>query len=68
MTISVVPPRPRRGRGKKTLPDLNRPLNVIIYLRVSSDETGRRKSVSDQEAAIRAAVTASTRCGRSCSS
>ncbi len=57
MTISVVPPRPRRGRGKKTLPDLNRPLLVIIYLRVSSDETGRRKSVSDQEAAIRAAVT-----------
>ena len=57
MTLSVAPPRPaRRGRGKKTLPDLNRPLLVIIYLRVSSDETGRRKSVTDQLADIKAAI------------
>ncbi len=48
-------PRPRRGRGKPAI-DLARPLAVVIYARVSRDESGKKKSVNDQETAIKTAI------------
>jgi site-specific DNA recombinase len=55
MTTLSLRPRPRRGRGKPAI-DLARPLVIVIYARVSRDESGKKKSVSDQEAAIKAAI------------
>jgi DNA invertase Pin-like site-specific DNA recombinase len=53
--MSAPEHRARRRRVNRVI-DMTRPMSVVIYVRVSKDETGKHKSVGDQEAAIKATI------------